>query len=669
MTDRNPTTLDRRRLLMAATAMILPATLAACGGGGGSSSSGGGGGGGGGGSSSSSSSSSSPPSTTVGTGPFIVVDQFGYRPTGSKIAVIRDPVTGFDSADAFVPGTVYDVVDATTKAVILSGAPVMWNSGATDISSGDRAWHFDFSALTTPGDYMIRDTQKDVLSPAFKIAADVYAPILRAAMRYFYYQRANTEKTAAFAGAGWADPISHVGPLQDRNARLYSAPGDATTERDLTGGWYDAGDYNRYTSWHASYIINLLHAYTENPGIWTDSYNIPESGNGIPDIVDEIKFGLDWLVKMQNADGSMLSILNVSHASPPSAATGQSLYGSPNTSCTSISAGAFALGAKVFAAQGGFSTFAADLLVRAEKAWTWAQANPNVIWRNNDPAYHSEGLGGGQQETDDYGRTIYALTSAVYLLDATGKATYASHIDAHYTEAHLLLWTNASPFEDLVQQALLYYAALPAATPATATAIHNAYTTGMEGTDNWKAVTNQIDPYMAPLGFYGWGSNGTKSAQGIMFAAQVHYGLGTRPAATVMDAAASYIHYLHGVNPLGKVYLSNMASLGAENSVDQFYHTWYNHNNPKWGSVKDSTYGPPPGYLVGGPNPGYNWAVGCPTLNAACGTAAPSPPTGQPNQKSYKDFNDSWPIDSWEVTENSNGYQTAYIRLLAKFLS
>ena len=61
--------------------------------------------------------------------------------------------------------------------------------------------------------------------------------------------------------------------------------------------------------------------------------------------------------------------------------------------------------------------------------------------------------------------------------------------------------------------------------------------------------------------------------------------------------------------------------------------------------------GPRPGYLMGGPEPSYNWASECPTLNAGCSTAAPSPPTGQPDQKSYTDFNGSWPIDSWEVTE------------------
>jgi len=81
------------------------------------------------------------------------------------------------------------------------------------------------------------------------------------------------------------------------------------------------------------------------------------------------------------------------------------------------------------------------------------------------------------------------------------------------------------------------------------------------------------------------------------------------------------------------------------------------------------------GFLVGGPNPSYNWDGCCPSScgsvgnNALCGAAPLSPPAGQPDQKSYLQFNDSWPLNSWEVTENSNGYQAAYIRLLAHFVS
>jgi len=601
-------------------------------------------------------------------GPAIVVDQFGYLPAYEKVAVVRDPQVGFDAADSFTPGTVYEVVNASTNAVVHSASLSAWKNGATDTASGDKAWHFDFSAVTAAGDYFIRDVQRDVKSARFKIGADVYAPVLRAAVRTFFYQRAGHAKTAQHAGAAWADGASHIGPGQDRNARLFSAPNDATTERDLSGAWYDAGDFNKYTSWTAGYIVDLLHAYLENPGLWSDDYNIPESGNGVPDLLDEVKWGMDFLCRMQEANGSVLSIVGLAGASPPSAATGASLYGPASTNATSASAAAYALGAKVFGTLPAFAAYAAELRSRAERAWTWAAANPKVQFRNNDAANNSQGLGAGQQETDDYGRFSAKIASAIYLFDLTGKAEYASFIDAEHGNTHLFQWGWISPYEPGLNQALLYFVSLAGANAASAGAIKAKFVGGLGADHLWGAVNGKTDPYKAHIADYVWGSNAIKCHMGNVYAHAALYGLGTQTAARSMDAASHYIHYLHGVNPLGKVYLSNMGGLGAADSVDQFYHTWFAHGSARWDSVKASTFGPAPGFVVGGPNASYNWENGCPGVNAACGVAAPSPPTGQPAQKSYKDFNDSWPLNSWSVTENSNGYQSAYIRLLARFV-
>jgi hypothetical protein len=122
-------------------------------------------------------------------------------------------------------------------------------------------------------------------------------------MRTFFYQRAGQNKTAAHAGAGWVDGPSFMGALQDPQCRLFSDKNNAATERDLRGGWYDAGDLNKYTSWTAGYVETLLRAYAENPAIWTDDTGIPESGNGIPDVLDEAKWGLDFLVRDAFVEG------------------------------------------------------------------------------------------------------------------------------------------------------------------------------------------------------------------------------------------------------------------------------------------------------------------------------------------------------------------------------
>ncbi len=610
-----------------------------------------------------------PPVVVTGDGPFIVVDQFGYLASQQKIAVLRDPVTGFDSTGSFTPGATLQVINTGTTAVALTGTATAWNGGATDASSGDRAWLFDFSAVTAAGSYEILDVERNVRSPGFDIGNNVYRPVLVQAVRTFFYQRAGHAKAAPFAGAGWIDGASNLGPLQDTNARRYNAPQDAATERDLRGGWYDAGDCNKYTNWTAGYVVELLHAYAENPTVWTDNFNLPESGNGVPDLLDEVKWGLDHLVRMQNGDGSVLSIVGLSCASPPSSATGPSLYGDASTSATLSTAIAFAHAARVFGALGtpAFDTYAAGLRTRAENAWDWATANPNVIFRNNDQATGSSGLGAGQQETDDAGRINLRMVAAVYLFALTGNTGYRDFVDANYTRAPMFASFWLSPFSAGVTQPLLYYSSLPGATSSAATAIRERYVSLWEGADGWGAITSRRDPYGAFITDYTWGSNAVKALAGGMFLDEAVYSLGTHSTAEQLDAAAAYLHYLHGVNPLGQVYLSNMGTFGAENSIDQFYHSWFADGSPLWDSVSGSTFGPPPGFLVGGPNPSYNWDDRCPGVSPQCGAAVPGPPAGQPRQKAYLDFNTSWPLNSWSVTENSNGYQTHYIRLLARY--
>lgn len=608
---------------------------------------------------------------------FIVVDQFGYLPDTKKIAVIRDPQDGYDAAQSFTPGSSYELINLDNNTVAYTGAAVSWKSGATYEPAGDKAWWFDFSQIVTPGTYAVLDREKNVRSPSFKIAAGVYQPVLKHAMRTFFYQRAGFAKQTPCAEPAWVDAASHIGAGQDRNARLFSDKDNAATERDLSGGWYDAGDYNKYTNWHAYYLVALLHTYAENPDIWTDDYNIPESGNGVPDIIDEIRWGFDWLKKMQNDNGSVLSIVGLSHskqigqrtehASPPSSATGASYYGPANTSATLTSAGAFALGAKILGSLGNsdLNAYAADLKIRAEKAWDWSIANPSVTFRNNEGA--SAGLGAGQQEVDDAGRAAKKLTAAIYLFAATGSSTYRTYVDGKATNA--TSWV--SPWNEPELSAWLYYASLPDSTTSIAATIRSQYQSALNSNDNLKAVRDGEDPYGVHLKAeeFTWGSNRTVSRKGQTFHNLIDYQIGNPDAAEIRNAALGSLHYIHGTNPQGMVYLSNMYSLGVHSSVNEFYHSWFTNGSPLWDRVGTSTYGPAPGFLVGGPNRSYNWDINACPGNSGCGSAPLSPPKDQPSMKSYLDFNTSWPLNSWEVTENHNDYQVAYIRLLSKFVN
>lgn len=615
--------------------------------------------------------------------PAIVVDQFGYPTTSAKIAIIRNPKSGYDKTASFTPGREYRVVECDTGKIVKSGAPSPWNDGATDTVSGDQVWWFDFSDVTASGTYAIVDVENNRRSAVFRIDDGVYRPIMKHAVRMFFYQRAGMEKTAQTAGASWADAASHLGPGQDPFSHSWLAKDDPSQVKDLRGGWFDAGDYNKYTSWTARNIISLLRAYAEHPKVFADDYAIPESGNGIPDILDEAKWGLDWLIRMQNADGSFLCVQTLSEASPPSAAKGPSYYGPPTTSATLMGAAVFAYAAKVLASrpEEKLQAYAADLARRAQTAWTWATQNPDVLYYNNDEAKQpgSRGLASGQQEMDAAHRLAARFEAAVYLYEITRAPEYRNFAEANF--AAIMPQGGPSQWDVPSQEALLYYARLPAVGDDTKSTIVSAFVTGVrEKVDQLPMVVGNKDPYRAPIKDYTWGSNSSKANQARVYELLASIDTAPKAQSRTTAAALGYLHYIHGANPLGLVYLTNMKVAGAENSAATMYHAWFSHDSARWARVSGSNPGPPPGYLVGGPNPQYAPDSCC---FAHSGTAAYqcymsaaralcnqnfSPPMNQPASKAYLQFNEPWPANSWEITEPSTGYQAAYILALAAYV-
>jgi hypothetical protein len=593
--------------------------------------------------------------------PCVVVDQFGYLPDGEKTAVIRDPEVGFDADESFSPGSTYALVDATTDTQVFTGEPTPWNAGAVDSTSGDRAWWFDFTSFTTPGRYYVLDVERDVRSHEFEIRDDVYREVLKQALRTFFYQRAGQDKREPYAEAGWVDGPSHVGPGQDHECRQYDRMDDAASARDVWGGWYDAGDYNKYTNWTASYVVALLRAHTESPTAWTDDVGIPESGNGTPDVLDEARWGLDHLARLQGADGSVLSIIGEATASPPSWATDPSRCGPPSTSATLSAAAAFATAALVLEEDAWRA--------RAEDAWTWAEANPEVTFRNNSSSNGSEGVGAGQQEVGSSGRALKRIIAACNLFELTGDAAYRDVFDAGYADVEIMRSGWLSPWAQEIEDVLLRYTTLEGATPAVVTEILATFHGGFLGGDWMPAYRDANDPYRAHIQTYTWASNATKAMAGLLFRSIARYGIDATWDEDAGRAAEHYLHYLHGVNPFGIVYLSNMGAHGAERSVREFFHSWFRDGSPDWDRVGASSYGPAPGFLVGGPNASFAVDACCETDSCyGCDSVSLEPPLGQPPQKSFKEFNTSWPVNSWAVTENSNGYQVAYLRLLAQYV-
>lgn len=588
----------------------------------------------------------------------IHVDQFGYLPAARKVAVISDPQVGFNADESFVPGAVLQVCRAPDGTPVFTNSPVAWNGGATHSNSGDRVWWLDFSPVTHTGNYFIHDPSNGVVSFTFRIADNVYDEVLNQAARTFYYQRCGTAKSTPCAEPAWTDDTPcHL--ANDAACLLVTNP-IAGTARDLTGGWHDAGDYNKYVNFADKAVHDLLAAYEQNRDTWHDHSHIPESGNGIPDVLDEVKYELDWLLKMQLADGSVLHKVcatNWGHGSPPGADTIGRRYAPPTASATISGCGVFAHAAVVYATrpEPALQAYAATLSNAAVTAWGWLEAHPGRI----PSVYDNEGFAPDAAEDGPYFQEANRISAAAYLFAATGDTVYRDFFDAGYTNVNLMQWHYIYSSEVEYQDALIYYANLSNATATVAADITNAYVDAAQ-----KMLAHHRDgddAYRAWIDAYYWGSNEAKSDNGNMMHSMLVYGWDPARHTAYRDAAAAYVHYLHGVNPLGLVYLSNMRRNGAEASVPEFYHQWF-ADGTDWDSAETSLYGPAPGYVVGGANPNY-------APDPAYVGPPIEPPQNQPAQKSYRSWNADWPENSWELTENAIYCQSAYLKLLSKLTS
>jgi len=541
----------------------------------------------------------------------IVVDKFGYKPEMNKVANFRDGEIGLGVDDSdYSPGQKIAVVDDTTNEIVFTGSPNIHKGGIIDPQSGDRTWTFDFSTVQTPGTYYVFDALNNARSATFEINDNVYDNVLREAFKTFIYQRSSFAKTADIVGDNYADDASHIGPFQDSGARLFNDLRNRSTARDLSGGWYDAGDFKKYSNWTADYILGLLHAYHDNPEAWADNWNLPDSGNGVPDILDEVRWGVTHLQRMQETSsettagqtGSVLSVVDSDdRVTPPSENEANSFYGSASTSATFTSAAAFAYASSTFAAlpDTGFQNLAESLRHSAISAYKWAENNLNIRFNNPE-----NGVGNGNSEvSSDYMLDAKHRIAAIYLYGLTSENSYKSYVENNYKSTNLMTVFLATPYEVEEPTALLHYTTLNGINPSVGSNIQSRFNALMENAGNGRSSLAE-DPYRAYVQEYIWGSNKPKSRKGHMYTQLVSYDLGNKSDQDNLNAAAGYLHYIHGVNPLGKVYLTNMGALGAERSVDELYHRWF-ANDSQWDNV-NSSFGPPPGYLVGGPNQFYD---------------------------------------------------------------
>ncbi|HLK15941.1 MAG TPA: glycoside hydrolase family 9 protein [Fimbriimonadaceae bacterium] len=595
--------------------------------------------------------------------PPIFVDQFGWRPGDRKVAVFADAVKGQNAPTNFQPGDTFEVHDAASDKVVYSGKLSAWQDGIVSPLAGDRVWHADFSSFKEPGKYTVVDPKTGAHSYPFRIAEDVYAPVLVDAVRMFYYQRSGIPLEAKYAGA-WTHPGGSL--VEDAKAQFGQNGQGLGHPRNLLGGWYDAGDPNKYVPFLESTLFDLLYAYDRAPKAFGDADHIPESGNGVPDILDEVKWELDWVLKMQDPDGGVHNRDAVrtygAPAGPWSADPQPRFYTAKTTWATAIAAASLAHAARSFAPfDAAYPGYPAKLKAAALKAWDYLDAHPSMLPNDGQDGDKLAAAPGEGNPNMDKRERVYA---AAELFKTTGDKTFSDYVvrwapdfnataegSMHPLKNH---WVDALNHLGLTQ-GLFVYCQCPGADPKIVDGFKEALRNTAEGI---RSQTNgKDDPYLNYVipDHYCWGSNKGKGCWARILLMAADLDANPERTAEYRSIAQGYFHWVHGVNPLGWCFLTNMAKDGASHSVRAPFHKWF-------GSLPKDADGqrplPPPGYLEGGPNKQFSvsWIA---------------PPFGEPAMKAFKDWDGAWNAErqaneaSWEITEPAIYYQAAYVLMLS----
>lgn len=213
---------------------------------------------------------------SIDNGNSINLNQVGFLTNARKTCVVRAENAG----DSF---TIIDLNGTEVYSGKLDGP----NNASF---AGETVWNGDFSDFNTPGKYKIKISNGDT-SNEFEVGDNVYDNLLKDALKMLTIQRCGTEVTSDYAGKA-AHPVCH-----NTEAVIYGTD----IKKEVSGGWHDAGDYGRYVVAGATSVGDLFLSYEDFPQIWSsDDLGIPESGNGVPDILDEARYELDWMLKMQD---------------------------------------------------------------------------------------------------------------------------------------------------------------------------------------------------------------------------------------------------------------------------------------------------------------------------------------------------------------------------------
>jgi endoglucanase len=525
-----------------------------------------------------------PPVYVPDTGPRVRVNQVGYLAKGPKAATLvtaaTDPLP-------------WQLADAAGN-VVASG---MTTPRGMDQASNQNVQTIDFSGVTATGSGFTLTADGQTSYP-FAIG-DVYSRLRSDALQFFYIQRSGIAIDGSLVGAQYARPAGHAGVAPNQgDVSVPCQPGVCDYRLDVHGGWYDAGDHGKYvvnggiaTAQLLSTFERTLTARSVAPNALGDStLRVPERGNSVPDILDEARWELDFLMRMQVPAGQPLAGM-AHHKVHDQNWTGLPLAPEadpqlrelhpPSTAATLNLAATAAQCARLFLPYD--TAFGNRCLTAARTAYAAAKAHPNML------ASPSDGNGGGTY--DDGNVTDEFYWAAAELFITTGEQSYLTDLQA--SPMHTANVFDASGFSWQSTAALgrLDLATVPNGLPAADRA---RVKQSVVDAANAYLATESTQSYGLPMGgeagSYFWGANSNIINNDVVLATAFDL-TGNQ---TFRDGAVRGMDYIFGRNALNHSYVTGWGTVSSQNQHSRIYGHELNPNLPH----------PPAGSLSGGANAG-----------------------------------------------------------------
>lgn len=505
----------------------------------------------------------------------IRLNQLGFYPNAQKIAVI----IGNPSTNNFY------VLEVNKKDTAFKGR---LSAVHHSINSSLTTRIADFSTLKTTGKYFIA-VAGEKKSYQFSIQKNALNIAAVASLKAFYYQRVSMPLQEKYAGK-WARPEGHPDTIIYVHSSAASEQRPEGTTISSPGGWYDAGDYNKYIVNSGISTATLLSGYEDFPAYYnTLKTNIPESNDNIPDVLNEALYNIRWMLTMQdpNDGGVYHKCTNAvfDKMIMPDKATSKRYVVQKSTAATLDFAAVTAQASRIFSKYKQQSPgFADSCLKAAEYAWQWAEKNPSVIYNQPEMNKHFE----PKIITGDYGDNNVSdewFWCACELYATTKNETYYKTINDKMNEPFSLpSWNN------------MY-------TLGSYTLIRNEKTLLRHKTDiailkkkllafadNYLAHINE-NAFLTVMGEstknFNWGSNSNAANESIVLINAYFISHNNK----YLTAALSNLDYLLGRNATGYCFVTGIGTKS----------TMHPHHRP---SVADDIVEPVPGLMAGGPNPG-----------------------------------------------------------------